>query len=289
MICALIVSYNSQKVFRCYESVKNQVDFVVIVDNGTKDKGIIEGLEKVQHENNNCSLIFNGDNLGIAVALNQGAKYAKDTKAEWLLTLDDDSQLYENTVSALMKDYESLPEPLKEKTAIVALKYEERGIKTAIKNDDKTAGFEIVKYALTSGNFIKTKIFDCGLFFNEELFIDQVDNDFDFQVRKNGFVILESYSHFILHELGLSQKKCGFVIRNYSPIRRYYLSRNCTYILKRYLLFDFWGVLRIFIGSILGGLFKITFFENQKLEKYKCVFCGIKDALSNKFGEKFNS
>ncbi|MDR1952457.1 MAG: glycosyltransferase [Elusimicrobiota bacterium] len=291
MICALIVSYNSRKVFRCYESVKNQVDFTLIVDNGSRDKDIIEGLLKIQKENPKSKIIFNNQNLGIAKALNQGALYAKNLNSKWLLTLDDDSQLNDDTVFEIIKDFNNLPSEIKEKTAVLALKYQERNIDNAPKTQNiniSVKSFKPVKYALTSGNFIKTSVFDCGISFDEKLFIDQVDNDFDFTIRKKGFIILESQKRYIVHELGLSQKKRGFIIKNYSPIRRYYLSRNCIYILKRYLFFDFLGVSRIFIGAIFGGIFKITFFEKQKFEKYKYICFGIIDAIFNKMGKKYN-
>jgi rhamnosyltransferase len=293
MICAVIVSFNSDKVFRCYESVKNQADLIVIIDNATTDKNIVEKLSMFPAKNPNCKIILNDENLGIASALNQAAYYAKNKNASWLLTLDDDSELLEDSVPKMMDDYERLPSETKNKTALMALRYVERNTaihplyQNVLKQKTEKYPFVPVKYALTSGNFIKMSIFEeCG-FFNEDLFIDQVDNDFDFRVRKKGFIVLQSQNNCIIHEIGYSQKRLCFTIRNYSPIRRYYLSRNCVYIFKRYFFFDCFGVLRIFAGAIFGGFFKIVFFEEDKLKKCRFVAKGLLDGIFNNLGCKY--
>jgi rhamnosyltransferase len=322
MICAIIVSYNSNKVFRCFESIKNQVDDIVIIDNATTDKNIISKLSGLKSDK--CKLIFNPENFGIATALNQGVKYAKEKNATWVLTLDDDSEVGDGVVSNMMSDYEKLSDKEKNKVGILALNYVERALIPLLQKEalgrtlpviargakckrvipqtiplpviargakrkraiPKNIPYCAVKYALTSGNFIKTSMFDiCGNF-NENLFIDQVDNDFDFRLRKKGFLILQSQKNFILHELGQSQKKHGFTIRNYSPIRRYYLTRNCIYIFKKHFFFDCVATTRILIGAILGGIFKVTFFEPNKTQKLKSILKGIHDALKNNFGKK---
>ncbi|MCL2485685.1 MAG: glycosyltransferase [Endomicrobia bacterium] len=298
MICAVIVSYNCDKVFRCYNSIVNQVDNILIIDNATQDSKIISELKNLENANKQLKVIYNPDNFGIAKALNQGLDYALSIKAEWLLTLDHDSEIPENTVSKLFTDYDKLTETEKNQCAVIALKYIERNIDThglprqgsAFPRNDGQAtihlSFKKIKYAMTSGNFVKVSAAQKTGGFEEKMFIDQVDNDFDFRLRKNGFTILESKNHYILHEIGLSQKRSGFTIRNYSPLRRYYLSRNCVYILKKHFFFDTLNVSRIFIGSIFGGIFKITFFESDKINKYKHIFLGIKDGIFNKYGKK---
>jgi hypothetical protein len=47
MICAVIVSYNCDKVFRRYEPAKEQIDFVITVDNAAYDAGIITKLKSL--------------------------------------------------------------------------------------------------------------------------------------------------------------------------------------------------------------------------------------------------
>jgi rhamnosyltransferase len=287
MIAAVITSYNSDKIFRCYNSIKKQTNNVIIIDNGTRDNSILSKLRKIQFEEKNTFIIFNSQNLGIAKALNQGLKLAKDKKFEWVLILDQDSEVPENSVKEILADFESLDKRTKSKTAIVALKYLERNLMKVKTENKSLQKFDAVKYVMTSGNFLNLSVLPDNLFFEEKLFIDQVDNDFCFRLRKNGFILLQSCRFYIIHEIGFYQKKLAFAVNNYTPIRRYYLSRNCVYILKKYLLFDFLSVLKIFTGSIFGGLFKIVFFEKQKLKKVSFTFLGIFDGLANNYGKKF--
>lgn len=287
MICAVIVSYNSQKVFRCYESIKDQVDLTVIVDNGTADKDIVSKLERTASEEKNLKIILLGENLGIAAALNKGAFYARENNFDRMITLDQDSEIPANSLSAIMNDFNSLEENIKNKCAIAAYKYSERDIDTHAAKESRKK-FKEVKIILTSGNIINIVALEKIGYFEEKLFIDQVDNDIDFRFRKAGYVILESTQYKIIHELGEAKKIGRFTITNHSPIRRYYLSRNSVYILKKYFFFEPKLVSRLFIGSIFGGIFKITFFEKEKFKKYKYICEGIFDGIFNKFGKKHN-
>ncbi|MDR2709495.1 MAG: glycosyltransferase [Elusimicrobiota bacterium] len=288
MICAIIVSYNSDKVFRCFESIKAQADFIIIVDNATKDKNIILKLKQLANQNNKYKIVFNDENFGIGHALNQGFEIAKKLNAFWVITLDCDSQMPKDTILNVMKSYQKLPADIKNKTGLIALNFIDINLVQNFVKTKNENGFKQVKYALTSGNIIKMSAFEKTGCFNENLFIDQVDNDFDFRLRRKGFLILESCDNFILHELGQSQKKFGIVIKNYSPIRRYYLSRNCIYILKTYFCFDPYLCLKLFLRGVGGGFIKVLFLENDKYEKISKIMEGIFDGLRGRFGKKYN-
>lgn len=70
------------------ESICKQVDKVILIDNGSDNIREIEDLIK---EYLNCILLKNGENMGIAYALNQILKYAYENDVKWFLTLDQDS------------------------------------------------------------------------------------------------------------------------------------------------------------------------------------------------------
>lgn len=276
MICAVIVSYNSDKVFRCYESIKNQVDFTIIVDNGTKDKEIVSKIEKTASENNKLKVILLAENLGIAAALNKGAFYAKDNGFDWILTLDQDSEIPQGSVSKIMADFNSLESSTKEKCAIVAYKYCERDIDTK-PTEENTEKFSKVRHIITSGNIIKLSALDRIGYFNEKLFIDHVDNDLDLRLRKNGYILLESKRYAVIHELGTAKKEKHYLITNHSPIRRYYISRNSVYIFKNYFFFEPKFVSKLLRNCIFKDIHKITFYEKEKFKKYKYICIGIFD------------
>lgn len=97
MIDIVIVNWNSDEYLKvCVASIfvqKNEaiVNKVIIVDNNSSD----ESLHKIS-QHNKIVLIKNADNNGFAKACNQG--YAVST-ATYVLFLNPDTQLYENTLS----------------------------------------------------------------------------------------------------------------------------------------------------------------------------------------------
>lgn len=62
------------------ESICKQVDKVILIDNGSDNIREIEDLIK---EYLNCILLKNGENMGIAYALNQILKYAYENDVKW--------------------------------------------------------------------------------------------------------------------------------------------------------------------------------------------------------------
>jgi len=294
MICAVIVSFNSDKIFRCYQSVKEQVDFIVIVDNATSDTAIIAKLKELADTDGKLKLILSAENFGIAWALNRGVEYAKEKKCDWVLTLDQDSELPDDAVKNMMSDYERLSD--KEKVGVLGCKYIERqfnngNYKLQITNYESTTMdkqqllFKENNLMVTSGNFVKMAAFEKAGVFEERFFIDYVDIEFYYRVLKAGFKNYESQNVFILHEFGKSEKKFGFHITNQPPFRRYYIARNCVYFFKKFIFSYPYRALRVLFGGTVGGAAKITLFEKDKLQKYGYILLGMKDALLNKYGK----
>jgi len=286
MICAVIVSYNSEKVFRCYESVKNQVDYVIIVDNATSNASVIDRLKAL--EKDYTKVVLNTENLGIAAALNQGIEYAREHNCDWLLTLDHDSELPPTTSVDMMAAYAALPEDKKEKAAVLGCKYVERAFGNHGNLKQSNEIFKPNNLMVTSGNFVKVSSLIKTGPFTEKLFIDYVDIEFYYRVLRAGFANLEAQNVFIVHEFGKSQKKLGFHITNQSPLRRYYISRNSIYFFKEFLFFKPYRACRVMFGGTIGGALKILFFEQDKLKKFGYIAEGILDAVRNRYGKKYN-
>lgn len=85
-ILAGIVLYNPDigRLIENYNAIVNQVDDVLIIDNGSDNYNDIDNYfndKKVQ-------IIRNYNNLGIATALSQIMEYASSNEFDWVLTLD---------------------------------------------------------------------------------------------------------------------------------------------------------------------------------------------------------
>lgn len=279
-IYAIIVSYEpNSSLIRLYESIKNQVDEIVIIDNNSRNTESIRILKELEIKN--ISIIYNKENLGIAAALNQGVKVAIDKKYKWILTLDQDSEFLPTTYKSLLESYETLED--KDKTMIIAPKAIERiNLKKNDLSDSKKVVWNDVILNLTSGSLIKTESFDKVGLFDDKLFIEQVDNDFCYRLIKNEYKIKVAQNINFIQEIGSAKKICGCIVRNHNPERKYYLSRNVAIMLKRYFFTAPYTTLRYFLGGTIFGWIKILLFEKDKCKKILNGFKGFIDGVFKK-------
>ena len=135
--------------------------------------------------------------------------------------------LCKDAVRDVLALYSNLKEHVKNKIGIIALS----------NNDRSESVFQVSDFEDTSGNLVKASLFASGLVkFRDEFFIDQVDFDFDIQVRKLGFIILKDQKKRLDHKAGATVK-VGTLYVNYEDLQRmYYLARNSTALLLNGLL-----------------------------------------------------
>ena len=270
-ICAIIVSYNcDRKIIDNIGSLLDQVKHVVVYDNGSTDLDSInilrsfEGNEKVE------IYLFN-TNEGVSIRLNQGLDLAKQRGYKLLLTMDQDTILESNCVEEMLN-------VLNTNTKIVSVGPNR---KRSINNKSL---YTIVNYLITSGNL---SIIDDALFvggYYNKLFIDKVDIDFSFALRKNGFMIAVANNAYMIHKVGEYETNTimGFKVKylSHSPKRFYYIYRNALLVLRRYfhsLPIDCTKMMLIQIFEFA----KMVVFEKDRKEKIICVKKGILDGLKN--------
>ena len=282
-ILAVIVSYNcDDKILRCYNSIKEQADKIIIVDNFSQDEKSKQYLKQLSTE---AEIIYNNKNYGIAKALNQAAKYATDNNYKWLLTADQDSEFLPDTYNLMLSSYEKMFD--KDKTMLIAPKFKKRieyieDKKSYLRADNITWKKET--NIITSGSLIKTEIFKKVGGFEEKLFIDGVDFDFCYRININGFITKIAQNIFFICEFAEERKKYSFSVANYSAQRRYFIARNSVYIAKKY-FFKF--PLQVLIVVLHNGMFlssiKILLFERNKFNKMRSIYKGFFDGILNRF------
>lgn len=277
-VCAIFVSYNpSYNIISNVIALITQVEEVVIVDNAscTKSQEYLDYL----HDNYKVNVIRNGENMGIATALNIGVKHAINAGYFWITTFDQDSLAPLNFIDTMLDVYESCD--YKDKVAIVAPTYLNQATgKVFAYSKKRNHGklFADVQTTITSGNLVKLDIFSDVGFFNEGFFIDYVDYEFCLRSRKKKLKIIEVYNLILIHNLGSSSLHNLFGIQltatNHSPLRRYYKYRNMTIVYRNYLLFDFMWVLSDMKHFLVEPI-KIILFEQEKMKKIHYIFKGI--------------
>src|SRR5215831_10464572 len=96
-VCAVIVTYRpGATILDRLSNVLPQVQGLIVVDNGSNDDEV--GQLRAASSALTFHLIENGENLGIADALNQGVRWAKSQGYPWVILFDQDSEITDNFI-----------------------------------------------------------------------------------------------------------------------------------------------------------------------------------------------
>lgn len=280
-IYAVIITYNvDSDIKEVVKAIINDVHKVIIVDNGSKQE-TIDLLELLEREER-IKIIYNNNNLGIAKALNIGIENAINEGAEWILTLDHDSKAHENMVGQMLRGYNSLTEDMKNSTAILVPEIIDTSIDKWLNKVEYVNGFKEVDHAIQSGSLVKAQLFKEIGYFNEELFIYYVDDEFCFRVKEVNKRVIQIKDAKLFHKEGNKERRKflnkNFTYDNYSVYAIYYITRNSIYMFKNYKKFEF-------LKRIIYDFIKIMLLEPKKI---KYLLIGIKDGILNKYGKKFD-
>lgn len=282
-IITVIVTYNVGDSFRNnIDKIKEVVSEIIVVDNGSNEQ-TINMLREIE---NDFTLISLGENKGIAYALNKGIECGLEKGCKWILTLDHDSIPKKDMLDKMLEVYSSLSEEEKDNIVMITPQHvEEKNSETP----NNSLQYEYVLTEITSGALTKAGYYNKNNY-DEKLFIDLVDHDFCLGIYRNGYKIIRVNESILLHNLGESEVKniFGFKVTptNHSSIRRYYMSRNRQYIWYKYKNdFKDW-VMKDKIRAI-NEIIKIILFEENKLEKLKMIYIGIKDYRLKKWGNYY--
>ena len=262
MRCAGIVTYNPdlERLRANLNNTASQVDAVFVFDNGSENVADIRSL--ADSEYTTLRVEADPNNRGIAFALNRLLDAAKEHGFKHMLLLDQDSVPTEGMCDELERHL----------TGSVA------------KHGAITSGSLVdVAAALEVGGF------------DDNLFIDYVDFDFNERLILNGYEIVKDNTVYLLHEKGKSERTWLKVPRNtsagvqwqplyklgYSPMRCYYQSRNRIVYWKKYHRHTGGeGLTEIPLLMALSLLF-----ENHRIAKLRAYSRGIHDGMKMKIVE----
>ena len=295
-ICALIISYHPEpSILKKITETLKQVDRVVVVDNGSNDVER-QALLDASNQSDLVHLILNQNNLGQAKALNIGIKYIKEQNYRWVLTLDQDSLMAVNMIDCMSIAYQEC-DPQETVTSIcpVLANYDgisippEDKIQLRSFSGEKIAGlYSPIKIAITSGNLINLDVFNDIGFFEEDFFIDYVDQEFCLRLFQHGYRTIQANRAVLYHNIGNTTKHLFFgkpvLAANNSSIRSYYFYRNGVMTYKKYFFKDFVWVCQDLVRGFIFNLAKIILFEADRKEKLNKICLGIGHGLINKSG-----
>lgn len=265
-VSGVVILYNPDRsVFENINSYLHEVDILYAVDNSEiKKQEIVNKLM----QNPKIKYIDNEGNKGIGYALNTSAKRAIKDGYNWLLMMDQDSKfLSSNFIDEMTKaNY------IYNKVAMITPNI----VNIKPRKFEYKSEFSIVSSAITSGSLLNLKAYQEIGDFKEDFFIDYIDHEYCLRARSLGYIIVQSNRVFLKHNIGVPKVYVGITVSHHSATRRYYITRNRLMTMKMYEDFD-----QIFYNherySFLIEIFKILFFEKDKLRKLQMVYKGYKD------------
>lgn len=248
------------------------VSRVIIYDNHSDN---CETIRQLTALDSHCLLMEGDENRGIAYALNALCQKAVDEGCDWILTLDQDSVI----PKGLLEEFDHYTD--QEDLGIICPGIIDRNMGREYTR--QTSGTEYITQCITAGNLVRLKAWQKTGGFSEKLFIDGVDFDFCMKMGEAGFKILRTNNVCLLQEVGHGRKiplpfHHQMSVLNHSPQRLYYIARNYLYIGRRYHQRWHWAI------EVAKRMFIVACFEDNRREKLRAMFLGIRHYRQGKMG-----
>lgn len=216
-------------------SVMDQVDAVVVVDDGSRSERAERILAAARDKG--AVVVRHGDNRGIGAALNSGVS-ALDSigSVSAILTVDQDSVIPAGYVGDLIAaggaaESDGVPIGMVAPDVVASVD-RQRGV-AASEN-----GYRIGREPIQSGLLITRRVLRKLSGFDESLFIDGVDSDFYVRARRAGLQCVVAPGTKLEHRLGrehqLSVMGREVALTVASDFRYYYQARNLVRLLRKH-------------------------------------------------------
>lgn len=265
----VIVTYNptnslSHLLDRCRQIAYK----VVIVDNGSSNFVV------QKNDENNLEIVKSAENKGIAWGLNVGIRKALEYHPKWIISFDQDSLPALNILDAYNDVIKSSNEQIGLISGGFHLVTDKTTFPISYKNSIRL---------ITSGMLHNVDVFERVGFYEEKLFIDNVDFDFVMRVHRSHFLTIEIQNDIIQHKIGNPIKRrwgnISVESSNHNAMRRYYQARNLVYITRKYIWYYPFQIINFNYYYFFKILPRMCFVERPLKSKIKSVCKGLWDGL----------
>lgn len=189
-VVAIIVSYNPDivRLRQNVSAVSGQVGHVLIFDNKSNNQEEVSLLDGAQ----NCSVVFNTENRGLPISLNEGCRRAIRLGAHYVLLLDQDSVVSDGMVRSLI-------ECMDKGVGIASPQIIDRNKREGFVPSDVVVP---ARRVITSGALVSLEAWHETGGFDERIFVDWADYEFCANIRTHGYRIVRDMRTMLLHEMG---------------------------------------------------------------------------------------
>ncbi|CUR63286.1 glycosyltransferase [Leuconostoc gasicomitatum] len=262
-VVAGIVTYNPDlnRLKQVIEAIEDQVAEIVIVDNASQK------FDEIQDNFQDKTIISFTTNRGIATALNRINQFAIDEEAGWVLTLDQDSVVNKNLVGTYFEYLKQITD-YQQTIGAINSQYEVKDVYVK-----KSSHVEEDLDVITSGLLTNVRALNSGIGYDDNMFIDLVDFDFNYTLNSRGYLVLRAPFVGYQHELGSDVKRVRFFnkyisVINYSTFRIYYQWRNLIYFYRK------WHTTKYFL-SFSKQTMKRLIYTGNRLSQIGAILRGI--------------
>lgn len=254
---------------------------VIVYDNG--------GARECADKREQVHIVGEGNNVGIATALNESIAFAISKGADYIVTFDQDSEPPDGMIPALHRRLAQYGN--QDVVAVGPVCYDVRngpftwpvfapsrfGFKR-INPDEHSEPIPSV-FLITSGMLFSADGYRNVGSFDDSLFIDHVDTAWGLRANAMGKKLLTCPEARMKHELSRSAPRyfLGRLVLDYPPIRRYYTARNSV----RLALSEFTplGLKIYFVATTIYRLFALPAFDTSPRDSFRAILTGIRDGL----------
>jgi rhamnosyltransferase len=290
---ALIVLFHpSEADLGRIKAVRRACDALIVIDNTPEPDPRAQALAT----RGSFTLLHRGNVDGLAGAYNAGLEKLFP-HVDAVALFDQDSTIPDTFFPTMRRVCADLAEPFMVGPRI----FEENGRfflgPVAMKTNgymmwpfrvNPSATVERCAFLISSGCVISREAFRVLGRFDEALFIDHIDSEYSLraQVRKVPRYLVPSL--VLPHRIGNEQPhRIGpfvVMVTNHSWLRRYYSSRNVTWLTWRYGLRHFPFMILFFTGWQIWQIGEVALYEHDRWAKLKGMLYGIVDGWLGRLG-----
>jgi rhamnosyltransferase len=183
----VVVTYERPLHPRLLDTLRDQVDWLIVVDNSTSPEPRREIEELCRSSPIPVDLIQNRANLGTAKAFNQGVESARAHGCETVFLLDGDALVESEFYEVARKLLETLEGGREVPVGVVVPIVSDES--PSVRPPTVAGSWTPVRSIISSGALFRIALFDQVGGFSEQLFVDGVDFDFARKVRASGRVL----------------------------------------------------------------------------------------------------
>jgi len=250
-LACIVVTYHPDMAMLARQIAALPPDSAIVLVDNASGASIPDQLKALTGDRKQTSVISNGENLGLAAAINLGASEVRKrwSDIEFLLLLDQDSVPQAGSVDLLLEQLRELshasppaacvgPNMLDPETGLTHGFHRQTGWRWTRHYPESDTSTPIACSNLNgTGTLVRAELFLSLGGLDEDLFIDHVDTEWSFRVLHAGYGLYGIPNAVFAHHMGESTRRIWlFGWRAWpmrSPGRHYYLFRNAVRLMGR--------------------------------------------------------